>query len=257
MVGDAPEALVAHVAGILGVDLPADTPIDALVPHFTAFAGRLVREPAPDGFGSAFEAALHGFVGAAAEAFEADVAMSRGPQRFTALRVAPELDPFGLGTGEFYCCVAPRQAFVDRFGADRPGLVRALSAYSARMRFNTWHYLPHTLGIVEREPGRDDWFFAPTMPDVTDWSDQHHTGHVVFGVRYAIRVPFGVEFDGRPLPGLYDLRLMRTAEPSYTVADLRAAVAAAAILRGFYQAATAYEPVVTDFGKTWYEAFHG
>lgn len=257
LVADAPPSLVAHVAGLLGVDPTPDEPIENLAEPFTDLVEELSRTPAPDGFSSALEGALHGFVVAAAEAFHADVAMSRGPQRFTALRTAPEVDPFGLGTDEFYCCVAPRRAFVERFGEDRSGLVRALSAYSARMRFNTWHYLPDTLGIVEREPGRDDWFFAPTMPDLTGWSDQHHTGHVAFGVRHAIRVPFGVEYDGRHLPGLYDLRLMRVSEPPFTEEDLRRAVAAAALLRGLYQAAVAHEPVVKDFGKTWYERFHG
>jgi hypothetical protein len=110
---------------------------------------------------------------------------------------------------------------------------------------------------VEREPGRDDWFFAPTMPDVTTWSDQHHTGHVAFGVRYAIRVPFGIDFAGRQLPGLYDLRLMRTSSPPFTQADLRRAIGAASVLRLLYQAMSRYEPVVTNFAKDWYGRFHG
>jgi hypothetical protein len=134
--------------------------------------------------------------------------------------------------------------------------VRTLAAYSARMRFNTWHYLPHTLGIADRAASRPDWFFAPTMPDLTDWSDQHHTGHVAFGVRYAIRVPIGIEYDGRPLPGLYDLRVMRTGAPPFTFGDLRRAVAAGLLLRQLYQAMSGYRPLVTDFGKSWYEGFH-
>lgn len=257
LLGDLPAPLVDHLAGLLGLELTAGTPIAGLVPAFTRLAGRLAEAPAPAGFSSAFEAALHGYVTAAAEAFSADVAMSRGPQKLDPLRAKPGTDPFDLGTGDFYCCVAPRQAFVDRFGGQREGLVRAVSAYSARMRFNTWHYLPHTLGIVEREPGRDDWFFAPTMPDVTDWSDQHHTGHVAFAVRFAIRVPFGIELDGRPLAGLYDLRLMRTSPPPFTVDDLRQAVATAFVLRRFYQAMSVHEPRVVDFDKPWYERFHG
>ena len=257
LLGDLPAPIVDHLARSLGVELTAGTPIAGLDTAFTKLADRLAAAPAPAGFSSAFEAALHGYVTASAEAFAADVAMSRGPQAFGPLRAEPGTDPFDLGTGDFYCCVAPRQAFVDQFGEEREGLIRAVSAYSARMRFNTWHYLPHTLGIVEREPGRDDWFFAPTMPDVTDWSDQHHTGHVAFAVRFAIRVPFGIEFDGRPLPGLYDLRLMRTSLPPFTVDDLRQAVATAFVLRRFYQAMSVHEPRVVDFGKPWYERFHG
>lgn len=273
LLADAPKPVTSHLAGLLGADpLDADplgadpdtagtagteARIDGIAPLCADLARRLVGAPVPDGFSSAFEAELHAMLTVVAEAFAADVSMSRGPARFDPLRDEPAADPFRLGTGDFYCCVAPRGAFVDRFGADRQGLARTLAAYSARMRFNTWHYLPHTLGIVEREPGRDDWFFAPTMPDVTCWSDQHHTGHVAFGVRNAIRVPFGIDYDGRALPGLYDLRLLRTDPPPFTVDDLRRAVATAAILRQLYQAMSVYTPQVVDFGKHWYERFHG
>ena len=259
LLADAPQPVTSCLSRLLGVDLAAETRIEDLAGPCAELAGRLAGAPAPAGFSTAFEGVLHTVLTVAARAFDADVAMSRGPEKLDPLRAEPRAgaDPFGLGTGDFYCCVAPRQAFVQRFGADRQGLARALAAYSARMRFNTWHYLPHSLGIVEREPGRADWFFAPTMPDVTGWSDQHHTGHVAFGVRYAIRVPFGIEYDGRPLPGLYDLRLMRTSSPPFTVAELRQAIAVAAILRHLYQAMSAHEPVMTDFGKDWYERFHG
>jgi hypothetical protein len=255
---DLPGGLADHTARLFGVGTGPDTRIDDLAPAAASLAGRLASGPALAGFGTGFEAALHGFVAATAEAFEADVAMSRGPKTFDPLRVEPTRGPgpLTLRTGDFYCCVAPRRAFVERF-EDRAELVRALAAYSARMRFNTWHYLPHTLGIVEREPGREDWFFAPTMPDVASWSDQHHTGHVAFGVRYAIRVPFGIGVDDRQLPGLYDLRLMRIAAPPFTIADLRGAIAAAGVLRHVYQAMSAYEPVIGDFDKHWYGRFHG
>jgi len=257
--GDAPEPVVAHVSGLLGAAPGLDTPIVELAPLFADLAARTVAAPPPERFGTAFEAVLHGFLSAVTEAFDADVAMSRGPQDFAPLRAepAPDADPLSLRTGDFYCCVVPRAEFVHRFGADRAGLARTLAAYSARMRFNTWHYLPHTLGIVEREPGREDWFFAPAMPDVTEWSDQHHTGHVTFGVRYAIRLPFGIDYDGRALPGLYDLRLMRAWSPPFTVDELRRAIAAAALLRQLYQAMSPHRPRVTDFGRDWYQGFHG
>jgi|SRR5450755_68507 hypothetical protein len=257
--GDVPGLVMTHLSETLGADLAADTRIDDLAPLWVEMAGRLPDTPAPAGFSTAFEAVLHAFLTTVAEAFAADVSMSRGPQKFDSLRVEPDAqsDPFSLGTGHFYCCVTPRQAFVQRFGGDRQGLVRTLAAYSARMRFNTWHYLPHTLGIAEREPGREDWFFAPTMPDIAEWSDQHHTGHVAFGVRYAIRVPLGIEYDGRQLPGLYDLRLMRTDPPPFTGDDLRGAIAAGRLLRQLYQAMSEHEPPVTDFAKNWYESFHG
>ncbi|WP_447006266.1 hypothetical protein ACRAKI_07210 [Saccharothrix isguenensis] len=256
LLADVPAAVGAHVEDLVGAPLPER--ISDMAPLWKDLAKRIAGVTAADPFTTAFESVLHGLLTVIAEAFAADVTMSRGPERFDALRSEPgDVDPLKLGTGDFYCCVTPREAFVDRFGDDRAGLAKTLAAYSARMRFNTWHYLPHTLGIVEREPGRTDWFFAPTMPDVTEWSDQHHTGHVVFGVRHAIRVPFGIDYDGRDLPGLYDLRLMRTSAPSLTVADLRGSIAAAALLKGFYQAMSEYEPTVADFGRDWYQRFYG
>jgi hypothetical protein len=256
---DAPVLVRAHVAELLGIPADENVRIDELAPRYRELAAQLSASPAPEGFSSAFEATLNAFVATAAEAFDADTAMSRGPQRFAPLQAdhASDEDPLALRTGDFYCCVAPRKAFEHRFGADRAALAKTCSAYSARMRFNTWHYLPHTLGIVEREPGRDDWFFAPTMPDVTVWSDQHHTGHVTFGVRYAIRVPFGIEFDGRVLPGLYDLRLMRTSSPPFTLDELRGAIATAWLLRGLYQAMSEYKPEVLDFDNGWYQRTYG
>lgn len=203
---------------------------------------------APAGFGSGFEAALHDLLRLTAEEFEADVAMSRGPRRLPALLD----DPFALRTNDFFCCVVPRAAFDRWFGGDRDGLARALAAYSARMRFNTWHYLPHSLGIADARL-REDWFFAPTMPDITEWSDQQHTGHVAFGVRHAIRVPFGITHGGRFHPGLYDLRLMRTGSPPFTVADLRGAIAVAGELARLYEE---FLPDIDDFDRDWYQRFH-
>ena len=128
------------------------------------------------------------------------------------------------------------------------------------MRYNGWHYLPHSSGMHHRAAERD-WFFAPTMSDVTDWSDQHHTGHVAHGVRYAIRVPFGIELAGANRPGVHDFRLMRAwgGEP-YTIADLRSAIAIGELLRVFYQAhadhlasgAPALD--VVDFDNSWYQS---
>ncbi len=256
---DVPHQVVGYLMGRLDRALPSDQVLSGSASEYAELMAQLARAAAPPGFTSAFEGFLHGFLRCAAEAFEADVSMSRGPRSFAPLRAdpAPQQDPLTLGTGDFYCCVAPRDEFTRRFAAKQDGLVRTLSAYSARMRYNTWHYLPHTLGISDRQPGRDDWFFAPTLPDVTDWSDQHHTGHVAFGVRHAIRVPFGISYDGRQLPGLYDLRLMRTCPPPFTVAELRAATATGRLLAELYQAMSVHEPVVTDFDRNWYQQFHG
>lgn len=257
---DVPAEVRAFVAQRCGDDLP-ESVLEAGGPVLSGLAQRLVGGAAPEGFSSGLEEFLDSFLTVAAEAAAADVAMSRGPRSFAPLlsgRTHEVPDPLTLRTNDFYCCVTPRRAFAESFD-DPADLVKTLCAYSARMRFNTWHYLPHTLGIQAAASGskRSDWFFAPTMPDLTDWSDQHHTGHVDFGVRYAIRVPFGVRVDGRELPGIYDLRLMRTTEPAFTVAELRAAIATGRLLQQVYQAMLPSSPLIVDFTNGWFRSRYG
>jgi len=192
-----------------------------------------------------------------AEASNADVAMSRGPRDLDQLRGRGSGNPSSLSTRAFFCCVTASSSFAARFAGDGAGVATVLSAYSSRMRFNTWHYLPDSLDITTVSPERDDWFFAPGMPDIAEWSDQHHTGHVAFGVRYAIRVPFGIDFAGAYRPGLYDLRLMRAGEPRFTTADLRAAIATGYLLSAIYQAMSVHGVTVVDFTNEWFRRFHG
>lgn len=211
----------------------------------------------PAGFSSSFEAFLHDLIGVVAEATDADVAMGRGPRVLGGLGDAmPARDRLRLGTKEFYCCVVPHRVFAGRFASDRAALAKVLSAYSARMRYNTWHYWPHAFGLHDHKE-RDDWFFAPTMPDIATWSDQHHTGHVAFGVRHAIRIPIGIHFEGDYRPGLYDLRLMRTSSPAFELSDLRGAIAVGRLLQHFHQAMASTGTVVSDFGNDWYRSFYG
>jgi hypothetical protein len=110
------------------------------------------------------------------------------------------------------------------------------------------------------------WFFAPTMPDMTEWTSHHHQGHVANGVRHAIRVPLPLTLAGASRPGMHDLRLMRTGDPAYDLPDLRAAVAMGVamgeVLRGLYQAhadrlvQSGAEFAVSDFENSWYQARH-
>ncbi|WFE54841.1 hypothetical protein [Micromonospora sp. WMMD1155] len=252
---EVPPAVHAVLADLLGRPVekdfgPAGEALRAIVAGF-----RLA--PAVKDFTTPFEDFLHQLLTAVANGTASDVSMGRGPRALAALSrtAAPADVQLKMGTSEFYCCVTPSEAFDRRFADDRDQLVRALSAYSSRMRYNTWHYLPHTFGLTGRT--RDDWFFAPTMPDVTEWSDQHHTGHVMFGVRYAIRVPIGIHFDGGYRPGLFDLRLMRTDGPAYRTEDLRSAVAVGRLLGELHQAMAADPPLISDFGNDWYRRFYG
>ena len=255
-----PPVVTETMAAHLGVGVPADF---AELREACAKAMPLLHTPGEEGFTSRFEQALHDVVLSGTEATNSDVGMSRGPRRISALSNAinqHSLAPLDWGTNAFYCCVTPSSNFVRRFAEAPAELPQALRAIGARMRYNGWHYLPHSSGMHHRAAERD-WFFAPTMSDVTDWSDQHHTGHVAHGVRYAIRVPFGIELAGANRPGVHDFRLMRAwgGEP-YTIADLRSAIAIGELLRVFYQAhadhlasgAPALD--VVDFDNSWYQS---
>jgi hypothetical protein len=257
-VADVPDPVLDLLAERTGHPLSRDSDVKDVTAALGDLAPRVVGAPAPAGFSSAYEAFLHELFVATAESTGSDVAMGRGPRALDQLREGSGdgSHPLRLGTGDFYCCVVASAAFTARFAADRSALARALSAYSARMRFNTWHYLPHTLDLHAHRPGRDDWFFAPTMPDLTVWSDQHHTGHVQFGVRYAIRVPIGIVFDGAYRPGLYDLRLLRTGGQPYPLGHLRAGIAVGQVLAVLHETMTGYDFRIDDFGNEWYRTFH-
>lgn len=131
------------------------------------------------------------------------------------------------------------------------------------MRWNGWHFMPHASGVSDHPSFADrDWFYAPTMPDMTEWTSHHHQGHVANGVRHAIRVPLGLTLAGVHRPGIHDFRLMRTDGETYGVPELRAAIAIGRVLQSVYQAhadrseRTGPALVVSDFGNTWYQRRH-
>jgi hypothetical protein len=227
------------------------------------------RPPLEAGYGSRFEEVLHGLVAAAAESTGTDVAMSRGPRetlRLSALLAEGSPEPGHWKTGEYYCCVAPSAGFVEHLHDAGAGaeVAQAVRAIAARMRWNCWHFMPASAG-VEDDPGLADrdWFFAPSMPDMTEWTSHHHQGHVANGVRHAIRVPFGITLAGAFRPGIHDLRLMRSRGEVYAIADLRAAIAMGAVFQNLYQRhavhleSTGTPFTVRDFGNPWYQERYG
>ncbi|MFF3862094.1 hypothetical protein [Streptomyces sp. NPDC002209] len=256
------DELPAPVAGLLSGVAGRHFPVAATPGTVRAYAEevveRVVRLAPPAGFTSAYEGFLHRFFETLADALDCDVVMGRGPKSVAVLHSDhPAEDRMALATRDFYCCVAPGTAFAQKFTDDRAALARTLSAYSARMRYNTWHYLPHSMSWTEESPGRDDWFFAPMTADITNWSDQHHTGHVAFGVRHALRVPLGIVLEGAYRPGLYDLRLLRTAGAEFELPHLRAAMVTGRVQALLHQAAADRGLQIGDFDNSWYRAFHG
>ncbi|MGW8326375.1 hypothetical protein ACWGLE_00550 [Streptomyces sp. NPDC055897] len=253
-----PPQITELLGDAAGRPLAPDASVDETRRLVETAVERLADATAPTGFTSGYEAFLHRFFATVADAMHCDVVMGRGPKSVAALHSeVPAADRGSLATRDFYCCVAPSASFAGRFATDGDGLARVLSAYSARMRYNTWHYLPHSMSWTEEIPGRDDWFFAPMMPDITNWSDQHHTGHVAFGVRHALRIPLGIVLEGRYRPGIHDLRLMRTSGAEYELADLRAAIAVGNVQAMVHQAAAERQLEIRDFDNVWYRDFHG
>ncbi|WP_374774495.1 hypothetical protein OG756_17435 [Streptomyces sp. NBC_01310] len=252
-----PPELTALLAEAAGRPFPYAAGPEELGSYTRGLVERVTAGPVPAGFTTAYEGFLHRFFETVAEALDCDVVMGRGPKDVLVLHSAlPAERRAALATRDFYCCVAAGRSFRERFGENRAALATALSAYSARMRYNTWHYLPHSMSWTNEEQGRDDWFFAPGMPDITNWSDQHHTGHVAFGVRHALRVPLGIVLEGRYRPGLYDLRLMRTDGDPFELAHLRTATAIGQVQATVHQAAADLNLTVGDFDNAWYRDFH-
>ncbi|WP_392672575.1 hypothetical protein [Streptomyces sp. LN785] len=229
----------------------------AWAPHIAG-----LHEPADSGFSTRFEELLHELVAAATSATRSHVGMSRGPKDVGLLgRLLAQGDPAPgkWKTSDYYCCVVPSAEFVDRFSAGPESLVQVVRAIAARMRWNGWHFMPPVAGPGELFEDRD-WFFPPSMPDITEWTSHHHQGHVANGVRHAIRVPLPLVLAGATRPGIHDFRLMRSDGDPYDLTDLRAAIAVARVLQSLYQAhareleTSSAGLVVSDFGNRWYQA---
>lgn len=258
---DLPEAFAQIVRDFVPAADSAD--IAALeVTWSSLFAGGLT--PTDEAFTSRFEEAVHHLVEAATHATDSDVGMSRGPRdvaRLGRLIAAGSTEPGHWKTNDYYCCVVPSRSFTRRFASVPDELPQVIRAIAARMRWNGWHFMPHASGVADDPSFADrDWFFAPSMPDMTEWTSHHHRGHIANGVRHAIRVPLSLTLAGASRPGIHDLRLMRSEGSVYAERELRAAVAMGEILRGLYQAHASWlealqqDFTVSDFGNGWYQA---
>ena len=229
----------------------------AWAPHLAG-----LHQPADGAFSTRYEELLHELVEVATAATHSHVGMSRGPKDVGLLsRMLAQGDPTpgDWKTSDYYCCVVPSADFVDRFRSAPEELVQVVRAIAARMRWNGWHFMPPVAGPRELFQDRD-WFFPPSMPDITEWTSHHHQGHVANSVRHAIRVPMPLVLAGATRPGIHDFRLMRSDGDPFGITELRAAIAVGMVLQGLYQAhATALEEssaslITSDFNNRWYQA---
>jgi hypothetical protein len=190
-----------------------------------------------------------------------DFGMTRGLRDLASFIDAFQADDHGAVWGwsqeEYFCHVVPGQQMIEAI--ELPRLRGVLNAISSRMRFNSWHYMPSHFSTKPQNSQRD-WFHAPRMADLAEWSDMHHTGHVHASVRYSIRSPAPLRIGDNELAGLIDLRVMRQQGEPYTQADLALTVQYTRLLQRLYQAVVdEYERNGTRFrfrfgGKDWINA---
>ena len=128
----------------------------------------------------------------------------------------------GWEIAEFFCCVVPAQDAGRHFGGSAIRLADMAWAMSARMQYNSWHFIARSLPAVPEVVGRD-YFVPPTIPDLALYSDQHHHGHVAAKVRFSIRSPQPVQVLDRRFTGFVDLRLLRCDGRPFGEQDLLAA----------------------------------
>ena len=198
---------------------------------FTELAQSIADAPgwlaAPHGdFARGHESLIYQTVRAAVEAFDADFAMSRGirslPRLIEALRARDWQRIVAWENPEYFCCVVPDPG-ARRYFDDSPARLADVAwSMSARMQYNSWHFIPGGLPKVPEVEARD-YFVPPTMPDIAHFSDQHHHGHVASRVRFSIRSPQPVTVLDRTFAGFVDLRLLRCEGRPFGEQELLAA----------------------------------
>jgi hypothetical protein len=219
--------------------LPSGSPVRKLLSpeHFERLLGtELIPKDHLSSFGSSLEYLLDRVVAEAVHSTNSDFGMTRSARDYR--RFAEVLHgrqtavACGWSQAEYFCHVVPSQAALKTFSTK--SLFMTLNAISARMRYNTWHYVPSYFDVAD-VPADRGWFTAPRMADIADDSDQHHNGHVHATVRYSIRSPLPLRVGREVLPGFIDLRLMRQSGNPYNQEDLVTAIAYTEALQFLYQ----------------------
>jgi hypothetical protein len=213
-----------------------------------------------DDVGIGLESLIRETVVAALSTFHADFAMSRGMRSLSALIDALRAQDWARivrwELPDFFCCVVPAPASQRYFGDSPAHLADVTWSISARMQYNSWHFIAGNLPRVP-EVVRRDHFVPPTIPDIALYSDQHHHGHVAARVRYSIRSPQPVTILDRTFRGFVDLRLLRCDGTPFSEQDLLAAHRASAFIATATSLAAglaaAGQPVnVTAFDSQWH-----
>lgn len=258
--GTAPERAVVGALAAVVPNATAATTLDDVVRAVRTEPQWLCR---PDEAGTiGLERVIWGTVAAAVDAFDADFALSRGlrslPRLVRALRDRDFREIVSWELPEFYCCVVPSRRAIAFHDGDRIAAADAAWAMSARMAYNTWHVMPGNLPKNDDVDARD--FLAPhVLPDIADFSDLHHRGHVLNSVTYSARSPEKVLVDGHVFKSLTDLRVLRCSGEPFVLPDLVPVARIARFLADTVTvaaelAAAGHEPVVRAFDHEWHRA---
>ena len=174
------------------------------------------------------ERLIEDVVGSAVQRTNAEYGMSSSLRRPGQLLVDdPDALPgvvAALTPKDFFCCMVGSSYLARQFGPRLSGDV--FRAVQARMQFNRWHFMP---GNLPRNavPGNRHYLYPPTMPDMAEWVDQFHGGHVRAAVRYSIRSPgpeildAPLRISGHEFRGFYDVRVVRIEGAPFGIEDLK------------------------------------
>jgi hypothetical protein len=232
----------------------------------SGLVGAIARAAAAER-GPLIEGLLAAIVHGAALELDADYAMS------SAVRDVRDLAPghmaraaavLRLRKPDFFCCVMPHPRLDQLDVPGRADLGEMLWTVAQRMQYNRWHFAPGNFDRTE-VPADRHYFFPPALPDLADFSDLWHGGHIAAGVRSSIRAPgsqmwrepFDVADNG--YRGCFDIRAVRSSGRPFGVAELRMAIRYCGLVDALWRSAVlnfsaAGEPlVVTAFGRYWYE----
>ncbi len=229
----------AHVLSILQRFLPPGSSAQILSnpEHFERLLGEnLIPKDKSPFFGSYLEYLIDQVVSEAVCSTNSDFGMTRSVRdyrRFAQVLHGQQTElACGWTQAEYFCHVVPSSNILGTFAPKV--LIMTLNAISARMRFNTWHYIPSYFDFAAI-PADRGWFTAPRMADIADDSDQHHNGHIHATVRHSIRSPLPLRVGREVLPGFIDLRLMRQSKNPYNEEELATAIAYTEALQFLYQ----------------------
>ncbi|WP_442604273.1 hypothetical protein [Paenibacillus sp. KN14-4R] len=263
-----PDALVNDMERICGAPLTSYDP-HGLYELFADWLNQILPDMttsvSSDEYGAKLdpiENMVHTVVQYAVETIGADIGMSRGLREWFNLKMIHDdqlfVEACDWPVTDYYCCVVPSSKMQSKLADHGPLLQTILTAISKRMEYNSWHYMPGHFPIESRH-----FYIPPAMPDMTEWSNLHHSGHVLANVLYAIRSPGEIRYADHTYNGMMDIRLMRQTGDPFTLDDLKAAVQFTQVLKIFNQAlmdvtAARQAPYrVMAFTKDWYKSVYG